>query len=255
MIGKFDQKTVVITGGASGIGRACADAFARQGAVVVIADINHEAACETAHELNGHAFELDVRDEHAVIAFAQQVEQEFKNVDVLVASAGIVQPPHRPEEFPMALFDDVLNINFRGCFLTMREMVRLMPSGSSIVSISSITAERSMPLHAYAPQKAALSNLTMGLAAEWGPKGIRVNAVQPGFTKTPAIQKQIELGHRDPELLERNSTLGRMVEPEEIASAVCFLSSSDAAAITGVSLPVDAGFLCAGSWFAYGGLR
>jgi NAD(P)-dependent dehydrogenase (short-subunit alcohol dehydrogenase family) len=158
---------------------------------------------------------------------------------------------------PLDLFDEVIAINFRGTFLTLRALAKLMTdkNGGSMVTISSITAKRSVPLHAYAPQKAAISNLTMGLAAEWGPRGIRVNAIEPGYTRTPALQEQINQGYRDESLLARNSTLGRMVEPHEIADAVKFLCSDQASAITGVALPVDAGFLCAGSWDPYGGLR
>src|SRR3546814_17603972 len=85
--------------------------------------------------------------------------------------------------------------------------------------------------------------------------GIRVNTVEPGYTRTPALQDQIDKGYRDPTLLEENSALGRMVEPEEIAKAVAFLVSDEASAITGVALPVDVGYFCAGSWHPYGGVR
>jgi NAD(P)-dependent dehydrogenase (short-subunit alcohol dehydrogenase family) len=124
-----------------------------------------------------------------------------------------------------------------------------------MVTISSIVAERSVPLHSYAPGKAAVLNMTQCLAGEWGRAGIRVNTVPPGYTRTPALQAQIDAGKRDPALLEANSTLGRMVEPEEIGNAIAFLVSDDAAAITGVALPVDAGYFCAGSWHPYGGVR
>jgi NAD(P)-dependent dehydrogenase (short-subunit alcohol dehydrogenase family) len=97
--------------------------------------------------------------------------------------------------------------------------------------------------------------ITECLAAEWGPSQVRVNAVSPGYTRTPALQAAIDKGERDVSALERNAALGRLVEPAEIARAVAFLSSADAAAITGANLPVDCGWLVAGSWHTYGGLR
>ena len=97
--------------------------------------------------------------------------------------------------------------------------------------------------------------MTQCLAAEWGRAGLRVNTIQPGYTRTPALQAQIDKGLRDPALLDENSTLGRMVEPEEIGRTIAFLVSDDASAITGVALPVDAGYFCAGSWHPYGGVR
>ncbi len=125
----------------------------------------------------------------------------------------------------------------------------------SIINIASIAGMRSMPLHAYAPAKAAVIAMTECLAAEWGPAQVRVNAVSPGYTRTPALQAAIDKGERDVSLLERSAALGRMVTPEDIARAVAFLAGPDAAAITGVNLPVDCGWLVAGSWQGYGGLR
>jgi len=110
-------------------------------------------------------------------------------------------------------------------------------------------------LHAYTPAKAAVIAMTECLAAEWGRSGVRVNAVSPGYTRTPALQAAIDHGQRDVTSLKENSALGRLVEPEEIACAVAFLVSDDALAITGINLPVDAGWLVATSWNTYGGLR
>jgi NAD(P)-dependent dehydrogenase (short-subunit alcohol dehydrogenase family) len=114
---------------------------------------------------------------------------------------------------------------------------------------------RSMPLHAYAPAKAAVISITECLAAEWGPANVRVNAVSPGYTRTPALQAAIDRGERDVSSLAGNAALGRMVEPEEIAKVVAFLASADAAAMTGANIPVDCGWLVTPSWHTYGGLR
>jgi NAD(P)-dependent dehydrogenase (short-subunit alcohol dehydrogenase family) len=97
--------------------------------------------------------------------------------------------------------------------------------------------------------------MTACLAAEWGPSGIRVNAVSPGYTRTPALQGAIDKRERDVSLLEQNAALGRLVEPEEIAKVVAFLASAEAAAITGANIPVDCGWLAATPWNTYGGLR
>ena len=114
---------------------------------------------------------------------------------------------------------------------------------------------RSMPLHAYAPAKAAVIAITECLAAEWGPAQVRVNAVSPGYTRTPPLQAAIERGERDVSALAGNAALGRLVEPDEVARVVAFLAGPEASAITGVNLPVDCGWLLAPSWHTYGGLR
>jgi NAD(P)-dependent dehydrogenase (short-subunit alcohol dehydrogenase family) len=231
--------------------------MAARGARVVVADLNAEAAAKMAAEVGGVAMGVDVRDADAVQALADRVEREVGPTDIVVTSAGIVQPPLPPEDLPLELYDNVVAVNLRGTYLTARAFAAYMLKRRSgaIVTISSVTAERSTPLHAYAPTKAAVTNLTMGLASEWGRAGIRVNTVEPGYTRTPALQDQIDRGYRDPTLLEDNSALGRMVEPEEIARAVGFLVSDEASAITGIAMPVDAGYFCAGSWHPYGGVR
>lgn len=250
-------RVAIITGGASGIGAATARLLAERGARVVIADIAEDAAHAVATEIGGHAFRLDVRDADAIEALADRVEREIGPSRIVVTCAGLVQAPLPPEDMPVELFDDITAVNQRGTWLTLRAFARhMLPRHEGeMVTISSIVAERSVPLHSYAPGKAAVLNMTQCLAAEWGSAGLRVNAVQPGYTRTPALQAQIDAGNRDPGLLADNSTLGRMVEPQEIANAIAFLVSDEAAAITGVGLPVDAGYFCAGSWHPYGGVR
>jgi NAD(P)-dependent dehydrogenase (short-subunit alcohol dehydrogenase family) len=114
---------------------------------------------------------------------------------------------------------------------------------------------RSGPLHSYAPAKAGVISLTECLAAEWGPAQVRVNAVSPGFTRTPALNKGIDKGQLNPTQMMTGSALGRLVEPAEIAAVVGFLASDLASAVTGVNIAVDAGYLVATPWHSYGGLR
>jgi len=125
----------------------------------------------------------------------------------------------------------------------------------SIVNIASIAGMRSMPLHAYAPAKAAVIAITECLAAEWGPSGLRVNAVSPGYTLTPALKNAIDRGERDVSSLLANAALRRLVDPAEIARVVAFLVSDAASAMTGANVPVDCGWLAGTSWSTYGGLR
>ena len=252
----LQSRIAVVTGGASGIGAATARALGARGARVVVADVT-DAAEMVAREIGGSAFHADVGDEAAVEALAHRVETEVGPVAILVNSAGIIQRPVAPQDLPMKDWDDVVRVDQRGTWLTSLAFGRRMAArgAGAIVNIASIAGMRSMPLHAYAPAKAAVISMTECLAAEWGPSGVRVNAVSPGYTLTPALQRAIDAGERDVSLLAANAALQRMVRPEEIAAAVCFLASDAARAITGVNLPVDAGWLVATSWAGYGGLR
>lgn len=246
----------VVTGGASGIGAACARELAARGAKIVLLD-RDERVHEVAREVNGRAFTADVTDDEALERCAESIENEVGPVEMLVNSAGIIQQPLPPDQLSMKVWDEVVRVDQRGTYLTSVVFGKRMATRrhGSIVNIASIVGSRSAPLHAYAPAKAAVIAITECLAAEWGPAGIRVNAVSPGYTRTPALQAAIDKGERDISTLERNAALGRMVEPVEVARAVAFLVSPDAAAITGVNLPVDCGWLVTGSWHSYGGLR
>lgn len=261
MQGTLENRIAVVTGGASGIGEACARLFAARGARVVVADLNEGGAAEVAGEIGGVAMAVDVVDQAAVEALAGRVEAELGPTDIVVTSAGITQPPLPPEELRQEAWDKVLEVDLKGTYLTCLAFGRRMAvrgrggGGGAIITIASITGMRATPLHSYAPAKAAVINLTAGLAAEWGRSGVRVNTISPGYTLTPLLQTAIQRGQRDPELLSENSALGRMVEPEEIAKAAAFLASDEASAITGINLPVDAGWLTAGPWHTYGGVR
>jgi NAD(P)-dependent dehydrogenase (short-subunit alcohol dehydrogenase family) len=246
----------VVTGGASGIGAACCRELARRGAHIVLVDRDQRVHA-VAHEVGGRAWVADVADEAALTRCADEIEAALGPVDTLINSAGVIQVPLPPDRLSMESWDEVVRVDQRGTYLAAVVFGTRMASRrrGSIVNIASVAGMRSMPLHAYAPAKAAVIAMTECLAAEWGRAGVRVNAVSPGYTRTPALQAAIDKGERDVSALERNAALGRLVEPEEIARTVAFLASADAAAITGVNLPVDCGWLVAGSWHTYGGLR
>lgn len=257
MTGSLDGRIAVVTGGASGIGEACVRDLALRGARVVVADINGPAARAVADGVDGvtHA-RLDVTDADALDALADRIERDIGPVAILITSAGVLQRPTPPEDLTMQVWDHVVAVDQRGVWMSCVAFGRRMAARGkgAIVNIASVAGLRSMPLHPYAQAKAAVIAMTEGLAAEWGRSGVRVNAVAPGYTITPALQAAIDAGERDPTALAQNSAMGRLISTHEIAKSCSFLVSDDASAITGVTLPVDAGWLVAGSWQTYGGL-
>ena len=246
----------VVTGGASGIGLACCRELAQRGATIALMD-RDQRAHDVAKELGGRAWIVDIADDDAVERCAAQIESEFGAPEVLVNSAGIIQVPLPPEQLSMRVWDDVIRIDQRGTYVACVAFGKRMAARrrGSIINIASIAGMRSMPLHAYAPAKAAVISITECLAAEWGPAEVRVNAVAPGHTRTPALQDAIDKGERDIAMLENQNAFGRLVEPVEIARVVAFLASAEASAITGATIPVDCGWLVTPSWHGYGGLR
>ena len=248
---------VVVTGAGSGIGAACARRLSRDGWHVACVDIEAEAAKAVAAEIGGTAHELDVTNEAATEALADGIADEVGPVTGVVASAGVLQPWDPPHKLDMSVFDRVLDVDFRGVFLTARAFgTRMALAGEgALVLISSCAAMRSTPLHAYGPAKAAVNALTETLAAEWGYSGVRVNCVAPAFTLTEVIERQAREGQRDLSQFGGDLLIRRPIRPAEIAAAVAFLLSDDASAITGITLPVDGGLLASGVWNSYGGPR
>ena len=256
--GRFHGQIAVVTGGGSGIGKACAEQLAREGATVVIADQNEDGAQSVASAISGRAYTVDVSDPDAVELFAQRVEADVGPVSLLVNSAGILQGAAvPPEEISMEIYDRVFAVNMRGTFASCVAFGRRMAlrQKGSILNIASISGIRSTPLHAYGPMKAAVIQLTENLATEWGRSGVRVNCLSPGAVLSPAMQLAIDKGQRNLELLKETAAAGQVVMPAQVALAAAFLLSDDASAITGVNLPVDHGWLVANSWAMFGGVR
>jgi NAD(P)-dependent dehydrogenase (short-subunit alcohol dehydrogenase family) len=248
-----EARVAVVTGGASGIGEAAARRFAEAGFAVEIADLNEARGAAVAAETGGHFSRLDVTDEAAVEAFALAVLARRGRVDVLVNSAGLLQNPVRIAKMDMAEYDRIHAVNVRGTLLVNRVFsTRMAAAGrGAIVNLCSLTSFRPSGQVAYALGKASLKMLTELMAAELGPSGVRVNAVAPGYTLTPAMQARIDRGERDPRLVEEKSALRRFVQPREVAEAILFLCSDAASAITGVTLPVDAGWLATSAYLAH----
>lgn len=251
---RFDGETVFVTGGGSGIGRETAMRCAEEGADVVVADVDREAVEETTDaigEAGGKAssYELDVRDADA-LAEAIDATAEEGGIDVLVNNAGISHPRSDMEDVDIEVRDRVIDINTKGVWNGCRAAIpHLKDQGSgAIVNTASLAGLIGMPGGAaYSLSKGAVVNFTRAIAAELGSHGVRANAVCPGVVETPLVTDD-----RDPEewpdLRDRMAEaypLGRLGRPEDVANAVRFLASEEAAWITGHALVVDGGYSCA----------
>jgi NAD(P)-dependent dehydrogenase (short-subunit alcohol dehydrogenase family) len=250
-----DQRVVVVTGGASGIGEGIARRFAAAGDTVCIVDLNAERGAAVAAELGGGATfsRADTTDRAALEEAAAEIAAAHSRADILVPCAGILQNAVRVLDMDLAEAERLLRINYLGVVSTCQVFGHLMKQQGSgaIVTIASLTSYRASAQVAYNATKASILSLTESMAAELGRYGIRVNAVAPGYTLTPAMQARIDAGERDPAAITGATALGRFVTPEDVANAVYFLCSKEASAITGATLPVDAGWLAFTAFDAY----
>jgi NAD(P)-dependent dehydrogenase (short-subunit alcohol dehydrogenase family) len=235
-------RSALITGGASGIGRAIALALAAEGARVVIADLNDEAGAAVAAEIVGRggsarALPCDVVDEASVEAAVRSVVEIEGRLDVMVNNAGIAAPPAPLIDSTAAEWDRMFAINLRGVFFGIKHAGRAMlQGGGSIVNIASVAGMGAAPrLGSYGATKAAVIQLTQTAALELAKAGVRVNAICPGWTDTPL------LGDFDRAKLVRQIPLGRVGQPEEIAKLVVYLVSDAAAFVTGSAFRIDGG--------------
>jgi NAD(P)-dependent dehydrogenase (short-subunit alcohol dehydrogenase family) len=247
------QPVAVITGGARGIGKACAAQLAQDGYAIVIADIRADAAQETATAFNASgvraiATATDVSNHASCAAMIESAASAFGRVDVLVNNAGISRPFPSLELSP----DDwqrMIDIQLSGAFYCSQAAGRQMlkQGGGCIVNISSINAEAAFPMRtAYQCAKAGVAMLTKSLAIEWAQYNIRVNAVGPAHTETEMTVENIAKGNVDVTALKKRIPLGRLAKVEDVANAVSFLCSDKASFITGHSLYVDGGYLAFG---------
>ena len=238
------DRVAVVTGAAHGIGLAAAQALHDAGARVWLLDRDLAAAQAAAAALGqAQALHIDVADPESVdLAFAT-IAREAGRVDILVANAGA--SIRRPAlELSLQDWNQVLAVNLTGSFLCARAAAALMPpEGGAIVATTSVmglSGGGPYPNPAYHATKGALVNLTRSLAVEWAPRGIRVNAVAPTWTRTAFIGA---LGPQTIERIEALMPMRRLAEPEEVASAILYLASPAASMVTGHVLAVDGGFL------------
>jgi NAD(P)-dependent dehydrogenase (short-subunit alcohol dehydrogenase family) len=249
-------RVAVVTGGAGGIGAATVRWLTAAGWRVAILDRDLSAAQALAAAVGGLAIQVDIADVVSIEAAALQVERELGPCQGLVAAAAHLENPHAPQNQDPVEWDRIVATNLTGTFQTLQWFAKpmLREGGGSIVTVGSITALNSSPLVAYGPSKAAVVAMTRNCAVAWGRHGIRVNCVCPGPTRTPAVEASYRRGERDPAVMQRQTALGRLVKPEEVAAAISWLLSEAASAVTGTVLPVDAGVLAAQLWNLYGGV-
>ncbi|WP_353951474.1 SDR family oxidoreductase [Knoellia sp. S7-12] len=244
---RFTGSRVLITGGAHGIGRACAQRLADEGARVGVTDLDIATAREVVTALGGPsdehlAVELDVTDDDSVRAGLATVADRLGGLDVLVNTAGGGVPHDDFEQVGDDMWSQVLELNLMSavrCIRAALPHLRRSENHPAIVSVSSVNALLALGGEPYSAAKLGLLSLTQNLAAQLGPAGIRVNAVVPGTIRTRVWDNQEGGADR----MVPFYPLGRVGEPDDIAAAVAFLASRDASWITGHALPVDGGLL------------
>ena len=248
---------VLVTGGCNGIGAAAVAVLAEAGAVPIVVDINLAGTGVLPASAHLWGTPLDISDEVAVATAIAAIEERHGPLYGLVNAAGILGKMHTPERIRLDNWDREMAVDLRGTFLMCRALgARMAGRGrGAIVNVASVAGMTSAPAHAYAVAKAGVIHLTTTLAAEWGRRGVRVNAVSPGFTRTPALMAGLASGALDEEALKRAAAMGRLVEPIEVGRAIAWLAGPASSGVTGANLPVDAGFLAGVTWDAYGGFR
>ena len=232
------NKTVLITGGARGLGRAFAEAALAAGAYVVIADIA-ASVHDTAREIGARAVTVDVSSEASI----KEVANKLERLDGLVNNAAITNSGGRTlEELDVETWDRVMAVNVRGTWLMTRACLPfLRKSKGKVVNIASDTAMWGAPkLLAYISSKGAVIAMTRGMARELGPDGVTVNAIAPGLTEVEATAYVPEERHRH---YLQGRALKRAQQPEDACGALLFLLSQDAAFMTGQVIPVNGGFV------------
>lgn len=253
MAGQLDGKTALVTGGGSGIGRAASLAYAREGAKVAVVDVNVEGGEETVQtikESGGEAIlvHADVASSADTQAMVDQAIAAYGRLDCAFNNAGISGGRERrlTAEYDEEYWDRVISINLKGVWLSMKaEIPRMVEQGGgAIVNTASIMGLVATPGSvAYMAAKHGVVGLTKAAALEYAAKGVRVNAVCPGYINTPLVRPLFDGIEGFEQRVVSRHPIGRLGEPSEIAEAVLWLSSDAASFVTGMSMPVDGGYV------------
>ncbi|MFC3052863.1 SDR family NAD(P)-dependent oxidoreductase [Kordiimonas pumila] len=244
-------KVALVTGASTGIGRATAKAFARDGATVVLADINEKDAGDLLQELDKSGatacfIKTDVASPSDVEALTAEIINRYGKLDCAFNNAGIAGPMGQMlDGYTLEDWDRVFSINIRGVMLCMQQQIRqMLKQGSgTIVNTASIWGfVGAMGCSAYVASKHAVVGLTKATAIEYAPKGIRVNCVSPGTIRTPIIKPAIDAFDNFEENMIAAHPIGRLGEPIEVGEAVVWLSKPASSFVVGQNLPVDGGF-------------
>jgi len=244
-MGRLGGKVAIVTGAGSGIGEASARLMGREGALVVVADINGSAAEHVASEIEGAVVaEVDVSDEASVVRMMETALASFGGLDVLHNNATDSATNAVDVEIvslDMAVFDRLIGVNLKGVVMGCKHAIPLMleRGGGSIVNTASIEGFRARGVRAvYGATKAGIVQFTKSVAVQYGPRGIRCNAVAPGLVLTPAVEGMTA---QQTEASRRIYPMPRLCEPVDVANAVLFLASADAGFVNGETLMVEGG--------------
>jgi len=245
LVSRFRGKTILVTGGASGIGAACCARFASEEASVAILDRDTDRGWAVASKIRAQGgsatcFQVDLSDAESISRATAQVLECYGGLHYAVNNAGLSEEPRsflKPDE---ADWDRLMSVNLRGVWHGMRCQLRAMRPGGAIVNISSRTGLVGKPgVAIYSAGKHGVVGLTRSAAIEYAPHGIRINAVCPGLVQSPFTEAKF--GDRLTRLAQSANPMGRIGQPAEIASAVAWLCSPEASYITGAIIPVDGG--------------
>ena len=244
--GRFRDRAMLVTGGASGIGRATVERAAAEGAAVIILDRDGDGARRLAAALTGAgqkavAVAADITDDRQVATAVAEGVEALGTIDLLVNNAGAVSAETFETSDPAGWRADI-DLNLTGAWLVTRAALpHLLRRGGAIVNVATVNALTAVAEPAYSAAKAGLLQLTRQLATEYGPRGVRANAVVPGSIRTPIWDERLAARPRLLDDLAKWYPVGRVGRPEEVAAAILFLASAEAGFVNGASLVVDGG--------------
>ncbi|MBF7016282.1 SDR family oxidoreductase [Staphylococcus durrellii] len=253
-MGRLDNKIAIITGASTGIGRASAEALAEEGAEVLAFDISDDLD-DTVNAIKNaggkvKAYHIDISDEHAVERAAKSIKENYGAIDVLFNNAGVDNAAGRIHEYPIEVFDKIINVDLRGTFLMTKFFIPLMlDNGGSIINTASFSGQAAdLNRSGYNAAKGGVINFTRSTAIEYGRENIRANAIAPGTIETPLVDKLVgseedKAGQDFRDNQKWVTPLGRLGKPSEVGKLVTFLASDDSSFITGETITIDGGVM------------